>query len=78
MPVYDYECADCGAFETVRRIAERDEPAACPRCGTSAERVRVGAPALLGGASASGSGSSGASDSEGGYGMRHRGCSCCP
>ncbi|MEI6002854.1 zinc ribbon domain-containing protein [Paraburkholderia bengalensis] len=72
MPVYDYACAECGAFETVRRIAERDEPAECPRCGASAERVRVGAPALLGGASEA------ASEGEGGYGMRHRGCSCCP
>lgn len=76
MPVYDYECAECGAFETVRRIAERDDPVSCPRCGTSAERVRVGAPALLG--SASGGSSGGASEGEGGYGMRHRGCSCCP
>ncbi|ACC72275.1 zinc ribbon domain-containing protein [Paraburkholderia phymatum] len=72
MPVYDYTCADCGAFEAVRRIAERDEPAACPRCGTLAQRVRIGAPALLGGASGDASGG------EGGYGMRHRGCSCCP
>ena len=24
MPVYDYECADCGTFEAVRRIAERE------------------------------------------------------
>ncbi|WP_109482414.1 zinc ribbon domain-containing protein [Paraburkholderia sp. C35] len=76
MPVYDYECAGCGRFETVRRIAERDEPADCPHCGASAERVRVGAPALLGGASGGSSDSD--SDSEGGYGMRHRGCSCCP
>jgi putative FmdB family regulatory protein len=75
MPVYDYECADCGAFEAVRRIAQRDEAADCPRCGSPAERVRVGAPALLGGSSASGGA---ASDGEGGYGMRHRGCSCCP
>jgi putative FmdB family regulatory protein len=72
MPVYDYECADCGKFEAVRRIAERDEAAACPRCGMTAERVRVGAPALLGGSSG------GAAEGEGGYGMRHRGCSCCP
>jgi putative FmdB family regulatory protein len=76
MPVYDYECADCGRFEAVRRIAERDEATACPHCGTTAERVRVGAPALLGGASGGGS-SSGASEGEGGYGMRHRGCTCC-
>ncbi|MBP0592584.1 zinc ribbon domain-containing protein [Paraburkholderia sp. LEh10] len=73
MPVYDYECADCGAFEAVRRIAERDEPVDCPRCGTSAERVRIGAPALLGGGSAND-----ASEGAGSYGMRHRGCSCCP
>ncbi|SEJ16455.1 FmdB family zinc ribbon protein [Paraburkholderia diazotrophica] len=77
MPVYDYECADCGAFEAVRRIAQRDEAADCPRCGSPAERVRIGAPALLGGSSASASGSA-ASDGEGGYGMRHRGCTCCP
>ncbi|MEM5436079.1 zinc ribbon domain-containing protein [Paraburkholderia diazotrophica] len=75
MPVYDYECADCGAFEAVRRIAQRDEAADCPRCGSPAERVRIGAPALLGGSSAS---SGAASDGEGGYGMRHRGCTCCP
>lgn len=26
---YDYDCADCGAFEVVRRTAERDDPVAC-------------------------------------------------
>lgn len=37
MPVYDYECASCGTFEAARRIAERDEPAACPLCGANAQ-----------------------------------------
>ncbi len=46
MPVYDYECTDCGAFETVRHIAERDDPAECPRCGEIAGRVTVGAPSF--------------------------------
>ncbi|TGQ49811.1 zinc ribbon domain-containing protein, partial [Mesorhizobium sp. M4B.F.Ca.ET.211.01.1.1] len=49
MPVYDYTCAECGHFETVRRIAERDEPAPCPQCGNEAARVVIGAPSLGGG-----------------------------
>jgi putative FmdB family regulatory protein len=73
MPVYDYECARCGAFEAVRRIAERDDPAACPQCGAAAARVTIGAPSV-GGSSAS----AGAAEEAGSYGMRHRGgCLCC-
>ncbi|MDR5757171.1 zinc ribbon domain-containing protein [Caballeronia sp. LZ035] len=73
MPVYDYECASCGAFEAVRRIAERDDPAVCPECGVTAARVTVGAPSVGG----SGAQASGAEDT-GSYGMRHRGgCACC-
>jgi putative FmdB family regulatory protein len=72
MPVYDYACADCGAFEEVRRIAERDDPALCPRCKAAATRVVIGAPTL------GGDSSSMQDDSAGSYGMRHRGgCSCC-
>ncbi|HEX7935228.1 MAG TPA: zinc ribbon domain-containing protein [Paraburkholderia sp.] len=71
MPAYDYECTECGSFETLRRIAERDEPAPCPQCGKTAQRVVVGAPAL-------GGGSPDAREEAGSYGMRHRGgCSCC-
>lgn len=71
MPVYDYTCAECGHFETVRRIAERDEPAPCPQCGNAAARVVIGAPSL-------GGGTAQASEETGSYGMRHRGgCSCC-
>lgn len=72
MPIYDYECADCGAFEVMRRIAERDDPVDCPQCSGAVERIHTGAPML-----ASSDGNSGG-DSEGSYGMRHRaGCSCC-
>ncbi|SAK60501.1 FmdB family regulatory protein [Caballeronia calidae] len=71
MPVYDYECARCGAFEAVRRIAERDEPAACPQCGAIAARVTIGAPSV-------GSASPSGADDAGSYGMQHRGgCLCC-
>jgi putative FmdB family regulatory protein len=72
MPVYDYRCADCGAFEATRRIAERDDALACPGCGAPAERITVCAPAL--GGAASGDGDEG----QGSYGMRHTGgCLCC-
>lgn len=38
MPSYEYECRKCNhAFETMRKVEERDEPLPCPRC----ESVRV-------------------------------------
>jgi putative FmdB family regulatory protein len=71
MPIYDFECAGCGRFEIARRIAERDDAAACPSCGESAARVIAGAPSL-------GNGDPADSPSAGGYGMRHMGsCACC-
>ena len=73
MPVYDYECADCGAFEAVRRIAERDDPATCPHYSATTARVTINAPSV-GDASSSGDVAEGA----GSYGMSHRGgCFCC-
>ena len=34
MPLYEYECAQCGAVtEALRRAAEADEPLACDHCG---------------------------------------------
>ncbi|WP_244815982.1 zinc ribbon domain-containing protein [Caballeronia sp. Lep1P3] len=73
MPVYDYACAECGAFEAVRRIAERDDPAACPACGATAQRVTIGAPSV-----GSGAGAPAMAEDAGSYGMRHRGgCLCC-
>ena len=46
MPTYDYACAGCGGFEAIRALSQRDEPAACPDCGTGASRVFVAAPRL--------------------------------
>ena len=46
MPTYDHACANCGGFEAIRAMAQRDEPAACPDCGAAAPRVFVTAPRL--------------------------------
>ena len=36
MPIYEYECKDCGhQFETIRKISD-GPPDACPSCGTNA------------------------------------------
>lgn len=55
MPTYDYACSGCGPFDALRRIVERDQPAACPDCGAAAPRIAVSAPqlALLDGATRS-------------------------
>ena len=52
MPIYDFECADCGPFVVMRRIADRDAACHCPDCGNEGTRV-VTAPslALMGSAS---------------------------
>lgn len=46
MPTYDYACPSCGGFESLRSLAQRNEPCACPDCGTAATRVFVSAPRL--------------------------------
>ena len=45
MPVYDYECADCGVFPQHRPIAERDVPMACELCDQPLRRL-ISAPNL--------------------------------
>ncbi len=39
-------CAECGGFDAIRSLAERDRPADCPDCGAPAARVFVAAPRL--------------------------------
>lgn len=46
MPTYDYACPHCGGFDAFRSLSERNEPAACPDCGTASARVFVTAPRL--------------------------------
>ncbi len=44
MPLYEYECEDCGRFELLQRFSD---PAltACPRCGSRVEKL-LSAPAI--------------------------------
>jgi len=44
MPVYDYNCADCGVFTDLRPMALATEPCDCPDCGQAAPRVLLRAP----------------------------------
>lgn len=46
MPTYDYACPDCGGFDAFRTLAQRNEPAECPDCGTHSPRVFATAPRL--------------------------------
>lgn len=44
MPIYEYECRDCGErFERLTTARERNASAACPQCGSeNTERVVSG------------------------------------
>jgi putative FmdB family regulatory protein len=44
MPTYDYTCARCGPYSELRRIADRDRGADCPKCGEAVTRVAVASP----------------------------------
>ena len=39
MPVYEFECPDCGRFTALRNLALSGHPAACPTCGTVSPKV---------------------------------------
>lgn len=84
MPIYDFECASCGPFSVMRRIADREKPCRCPDCGTEGSRV-VSAPslALMAGASRAAHATNERAahaprQSGSGPQLRHRpGCACC-
>jgi len=46
MPIYEYDCAECGDFTMLRPMAERDQPCACPYCAGESRRVILSAPRL--------------------------------
>ena len=46
MPTYDYTCGDCGGFDALRSLTERNQPATCPECGVASPRVFATAPRL--------------------------------
>lgn len=52
MPTYEYKCESCSAeFERVLRMAQYNDPQACPECGTSPakKQVSLGAGFILAG-----------------------------
>lgn len=68
MPVYEYDCAACGAFSATRRMAEYKEPQPCPACGVLSPRALHTAPACSGMSSGNRAGrESGASMATGGH-----------
>lgn len=46
MPTYDYACGDCGGFDALRSLTDRNQPASCPACGGASQRVFATAPRL--------------------------------
>jgi len=45
MPIYEYDCAECGGFCELRALDEHSQPAPCPRCGALVARA-ISAPRL--------------------------------
>lgn len=45
MPIYEYDCVDCGQFSALNAIARCNEPFPCPSCREPSRRV-VSAPNL--------------------------------
>lgn len=39
MPLYQFQCQDCGPFDERRAIQNAGDPASCPACGRDATRV---------------------------------------
>jgi len=75
MPIYDFECRQCGAFDAIRKVAERDLSAPCPSCRAPSPRVTsdlvgLSTPRRAFLATVPSTQSEG---SEGGYGLRHAG-----
>ena len=48
MPLYEYQCDDCGPFEARAPMAECARSAACPKCSAPARRVLLTAPRIAG------------------------------
>lgn len=44
MPVYEYECQDCGPFEALQPMAKFNEPCECPDCNKASPRGFFSAP----------------------------------
>ncbi|MEL6887405.1 MAG: zinc ribbon domain-containing protein [Pseudomonadota bacterium] len=46
MPLYDYQCHDCGPFTAFAALRHFADPCDCPGCAAPAPRVLLNAPRL--------------------------------
>jgi putative FmdB family regulatory protein len=54
MPFYEYHCPDCREdFEELRTLADRDQPAPCPKCGGRRTYRKISLISAVGGAGTS-------------------------
>jgi putative FmdB family regulatory protein len=69
MPLYEYQCHDCGdEFEKMVRFSEADQAQACPACQSRNTKKKISVFAALGGSSRQSAASSGSScGSSGGF-----------
>ena len=80
MPLYDYECDDCGVFTANRPMAEAAERMVCPECAVPSVRVYLVAPAtaMMDGATRKAIAGNERSANEPRRSAGHgAGCSCC-
>ena len=47
MPLYEYQCAECGVFSAIKPMSHAAEPCTCPACGAHSAR-KISAPFLAG------------------------------
>jgi putative FmdB family regulatory protein len=69
MPIYEYQCHDCGTeFEKMVRFAEAGQDQTCPSCQSQNTKKKISVFASLGGPGSGDNGSSGSScGSSGGF-----------
>ena len=48
MPLYEYQCDECGPFSAMRAVKDYQEPCPCDGCGALAPRTLLSNPAFAG------------------------------
>jgi putative FmdB family regulatory protein len=47
MPIYDYQCADCGkTYDVFHKVREVEEDVICPTCGSAKHTRLISAPSF--------------------------------
>ncbi|NCC24234.1 MAG: zinc ribbon domain-containing protein [Deltaproteobacteria bacterium] len=69
MPIYEFECSDCGqVFETIQSISSKENPP-CPKCKCEKTRkvISAGVRAMAGGVPSLSAGSQGSCSPRAGF-----------